>query len=147
MPISRGDPAHEATGSARLDRYPTDHVVAVLDTADRARAAWTALTHSGFLESEVLVSYGKAAAEILDATTGRAGLAGLAIQIAEQFGVQDDEMELKRRYEQALREGGFVLAVLAPTEERKKLAARLLREDGAVEVNFLGRFAIEPLRR
>ena len=40
-----------------------------------------------------------------------------------------------------------MLAVLAPTEERKELAARLLREVGAVEVNFLGRFAIEALRR
>ena len=37
-----------------------------------------------------------------------------------------------------------MLAVLAPTEERKELAARLLQEDGAVEVNTLGRFAIEP---
>ena len=56
-------------------------------------------------------------------------------------------MELKQHYEQALRVGGFVLAVLAPTEERKELAARLLREDGAVDVNFPGRFAMEPLRR
>lgn len=94
---SRGDAAQESRGSARLDQYPTDHVVAVLDSTERARAAWTVLTHSGFLESEVLVSNGKAAAEALDATTGRAGLTGLAIRIVERFGVQDDEMVLKDR--------------------------------------------------
>jgi hypothetical protein len=146
MPGSRGDAAKKSAKSAHLERYPSDNVVAVLNTADRARAVWTVLVHSGFLESEVLVSHGKSAADTLDATTGRGGLTGFAVRVAERFGVKDDEMELKKRYEQALREGSFVLAVLAPTEERKELAARLLREHGAQEVNFLGRFAIQPMR-
>ena len=37
--------------------------------------------------------------------------------------------------------------VLAPTDERRVLAASILRDQGAHTVNFLGRFAIEPLSR
>lgn len=142
------DQARESTGPADDSvRYPTDHVVGVIDTADQARAAYRALTSSGFLGSEVTVSSGQAAAEALNANTGRTGLAHLAIRIAEQFGVGDDEMDLKKRYEEALREGRFVVFVLAPTDERRVLAASILRDQGAHTVNFLGRFAIEPLSR
>jgi hypothetical protein len=142
------DSSPQSTGrSADSSRYPTDHVVGVVDTADQARAAWTALTHSGFLESEVTVSYGEAAAAAMDATTGRSGLTNLAMRIAAHFGVQDDEMAIKERYEQALRDGHFVVAVLAPTDERKELAAQVLRDNAATSVHFLGRFAIEPMRR
>jgi hypothetical protein len=127
-------------------RYPQNQVVGIVDTADQARAAWTALTHSGFLESEVTVSYGEAAADQVDASTGRTGLARIAMRLAEHFGVENEEMATKERYEEALRGGRFVVAVLAPTEERKELAGQVLRDNGGRFVNFLGRFTIEPLR-
>ena len=141
------DATQQSTGRpADSVHYPTDHVVAIVDTADKAGAAWTVLTHSGFLESEVTVSYGQAAADAIDASTGRTGLANMAMRIAERFGVQNDEMAMKERYEQALRDGRFVVAVLTPTEDRKELASQILRDHGGTFVNFLGRFAIEPLR-
>ena len=135
-----------AAPAADAVRYPTNHVVAIVDTADQARAAWTALTGAAFLESEVTVTYGQAAAEAVAAATGRSGLTNLAMRVAERFGVVDDEMAMKERYEQALKEGHFVVAVLAPTEERKELAGRLLRDHGARFVHYMGRFSIEPLR-
>ncbi|MFL5575137.1 MAG: hypothetical protein ACJ79S_04085, partial [Gemmatimonadaceae bacterium] len=91
------------------------------------------------------VSSGQAAAEALEESPGRAGLTGLLVRIAERFGVADGEMAMKDRYEQALREGRFVVSVLAPTEERKDLAARILRDRGAHWINFLGRFTIETM--
>ena len=142
------DQAREPAGPAKDSvRDPADHVVGVIDTADRVRSVYSALTASGFLESEVTVSSGQAAADALNANTGRTGLAHLAIRIAEQFGVSDDEMDLKQRYEEALREDRFVVFVLAPTDERRDLAASILRDHGARAVNFLGKFAIEPLSR
>jgi hypothetical protein len=141
------DQAREATGPATdSTRYPTDHVVGILDTADQVRTAYTALTSSGFLESEVTVSSGRASAEALNANTGRTGLAHLAVRIAEQLGVANDEMAVKKRYEEALRGGQFVVAVLTPTEERRELAASILRDQNAHSVNFLGPFTIEPMR-
>jgi hypothetical protein len=56
-------------------------------------------------------------------------------------------MELKDRYEQALREGRYAISVLAPTEDRKNEAGQILRDHGASFVNFLGRFSIEALHR
>lgn len=147
-PHPQCDRARESAGpAAETVRYPTDHVVGVIDSTDQVRTTYRALTSSGFLESEVTVSSGQAAADALNENTGRSGLAHLAIRIAEQFGVGDDEMAVKKRYEEALRDGHFVIAVLAPTDERRELAASILRDQGAHTVNFLGRFAIEPLSR
>jgi hypothetical protein len=127
--------------------YPTNQVVGVVARPEDAAAACTALTSSGFLQSEVTVTSGPAAADAIRASTGRTGLANVAIRIAERFGVHDEEMETKASYEQALRDGKLVVGVLAPTDERKELATRILREHGARPINFLGKLTIEPLER
>jgi hypothetical protein len=133
--------------SAERVIYPTNHVVAVVDTPEQLTAAVTALTGAGFLESEVEVGSGRALADAVGASTGRTGLANLAIRVAERLGAADDEMMVKDQYEQALRDRRFVVSVLAPTDERKALAAQLLRDHGGHFINFLGRFSIEPMRR
>lgn len=127
-------------------RYPTDHVVAILDAPEQISAAVSALTGGGFLESEIEVISGKAAAKKLEENTGRTGLSHLAIRIAERLGVANYEMQVKDRYEEALRAGKFVLTVLAKTEERKDQAARILVELKAQFINIMGRFTIETVR-
>jgi hypothetical protein len=126
-------------------RYPTHHVIAVLDSEDQVADAAAALTSGGFLESEVDVATGSDAADRLKASVGRRGLPGLAIRIAQRLGIEDEEMEIKAQYEQAMREEKFVLRVQAPTEERKGLAVSILRDHGAHAVNYFGRFTIETL--
>jgi hypothetical protein len=128
-------------------QYPEGSVVGIIDTVDQLESAIEALTSNGFLRSEIVVLYGEAAAERLNASTGRMGIADLAMRLAAALGMPDDETIVKEGYEQALREGRFVVLVLASTEERKKLAARLLEDDGGHFVNFLGRFTIEALVR
>jgi hypothetical protein len=128
-------------------RYPTNHVLATVGTPEQLASIVAALTGNGFLESEVGVGCGDEAAERLREATGRRGLPGLAIRLAERLGAADDEMMVKRRYEQALRDGQYVVSVHTPTEDRKQLAARILEEHGASFVNFLGRFTIEAMDR
>ena len=128
-------------------RYPTNHVLAVVDGVEPVEEAAQALKDGGFLDSEIEIIHGPTAADILAENTGRTGIAHLAIRLAERIGVADEEMELKDRYEQALREGRFAISVLAPTEDRKNTAAQILRDHGAHFVNFLGRFSIEALHR
>jgi hypothetical protein len=125
--------------------YPENHVLGVLDTPEEVSAAVTALADAGFRSSEVSVASGRAAADALHASTGRTGLANLAIRIAERIGIENDEMLVKERYERALREGEFVVAVLAPTDERKALAAEVLRGHGGHFINFLGRRTMTAL--
>lgn len=120
-------------------RYPVDHVLGVIDTAEQLRAALAALEAGGFMSSELGVRCGEAMADRLAETTGRTGLSDLAMRFSEWIGLANDEMEVKHRYEAALREGHFIVSVAAGTDERKDAAARILREHGAHFVNFLGR--------
>ncbi len=126
-------------------RYPTNSVIGVLDTEDQLDAAVRSLTAGGFLESELHVAAGAAAADAMRASTGRTGLAGLATRIAARLGVENAEMEFKAHYEEAMREGRYVLVVAAPTDDRKERATALLSAAGAHAVSFHGRFTIEGL--
>jgi hypothetical protein len=126
-------------------RYPTHHVVAVLATEDQVADAAGALIGGGFLASEVDVATGSAAADRVAASVGRRGLRGLAIRVAERLGMTDEEMEIKAHYEQAMRDGQFVLRVDASTDARKDVATNILSQHGAHSVNYFGRFTIETI--
>ncbi len=138
-------PAGPETDDGGLLEYPANHVVGVIDTVQQASALVPDLRSNGFLDSEIQVHCGASYAEELEASTGRAGLAGVAIRIAELLGIENVEMEVKSRYEAALRDGHSVILVAAPTEERKARASALLERHGAHTVTFLGRFTIEKL--
>lgn len=128
-------------------RYPTDHVVAIVDTPEQLEEAIRALTGGGFLESEIQVAHGPAAAARLEASTGRTGLVDRLLRFAERIGMPNDEMAIKDRYEQALRNGQFVVLVLAPSDERKSRAGEVLSAKGGHFIKYFGRFTIEPIAR
>lgn len=137
---------HEPTqlrGAHQPVLYPTNHVLAVINDRERADAAVAALMSGGFMESEIHVGTGVAAADDVSASPGRTGVAGLLIRFAERIGIADEELETKHRYEQAMRDNRFVVSVATPTEERKDRAAQVLREHGAHTVSFFGKHAIE----
>lgn len=137
--------AAEAGKAGEPIQYPVNRVLGVIDSAEQLTSAVDALTNGGFLASEVEIRCGAAAAERLDKSTGRGGLAGLAIRIAERLGVANEEMESKEQYERALHDGRFVLSVAAPTDERKAVASQILHECGATLVRFFGRYTIERM--
>ena len=146
--MSDARPDHASVNSSVPDhpiRYPIDTVLGVVDDRERLDAIVGALLDGGFMASELEITTGSAAADAVQATTGRTGLAGLAVRLADKLGAQDEEMEYKRHYEQAMRDGRFVVMVKTPSEERKQRAAEVLREHGAHSVSFHGRFTIEGL--
>ena len=127
-------------------RYPTNHVIGVVDGAEQAQRVVEALTGGGFLESEVHLGSGVQRADDLHATTGRTGFANMMVRLAERLGVEDEEMEFKSLYERAMRDGHVVVLVAAPTAERKALATRMLREHGARSITFHGKYTIESIQ-
>jgi hypothetical protein len=147
MPDRRPDlkDARPADRSTDPVYYPEDHLVGVVDTPAQLTSAMDALTAGGFLESEVEVLCGQEQAERLAASSGRRGLLGGVLRIAERLGVRDDELEVKARYEQALRDGRLILSVLVPTEERKARAADILRAHGGHFITYFGRLTIERI--
>lgn len=126
-------------------RYPENNVVAIVDKLEELLGLIESLTGGGFLKSEIQVLHGQAAAEKLRVSTGRSGLAGLAMRLVASIGMPNDETAMKDRYAHALADGRFLVLVETRTDERKELAAKLLREHGGTFVNFLGRFTIEPM--
>jgi hypothetical protein len=124
-------------------RYPENRVVGLLDTSEQLESAVAALTSGGFLPSEIEVIHGAAASQKLRENTGRSGLAHLAMRFAESIGMPNDETEIKNQYADGLGKGQLLIAVLAPTEERRRVAGRLLEENGAVNVRFFGQYTIE----
>lgn len=140
-------PAHASANESPSERvqYPVHSVLAVLDSQAQLAAARAALTAGGFLDSELDAHCGAAAADAVAASTGRTGLANLAVRIAERLGIEDDEMEFKRAYEEALRGDKCVIAVDAPSDERKERAVELLRAQGAHTISYHGRFTIEGI--
>ena len=125
--------------------YPTDRVVGILDTPDQTSCALDALVGGGFLESEINLGRGREEADRLEASTGRRGFQDWLIRIFQSVGLKNAEIEMKDRYEQALRDGCTVLAVMAPTEERRDLAVQLIRECGGHFINFFGQLTLQRL--
>jgi len=126
--------------------YPENRMVGVIDGLEQLRAAVEALTTGGFLSSEIEIHHGAAAAEKLRKETGRTGLANLAMRLVESIGMPNDETVLKNNYADALADGRFLIAVLAPTEERQQSAATLLRAHGGKHLNFFSRYTITSPR-
>ena len=128
-------------------QYPENRMLAVIDTREHLRAAIDALTSGGFLASEIEVLHGAAAAKSLQEETGRTGLAHLAMRFVEAIGMPNDELALKNHYADALAEGRFVISVIAPSEERQRTAAQLLRAHGGEDVRFFSRYTITTPQR
>ena len=139
------DAAQYRTGADEPVTYPEHHVLAVLDSEEELAAAIREMTTGGILDSDVHVGCGTERADQLRASSGRSGLAGLAIRIADQLGIEDPEMEAKARYEQAMRDGQYVLRVPAPSDERKSRVVEILQRHGAHGVSYFSKFTIERI--
>jgi hypothetical protein len=106
-----------------------------------------ALTSSGFLESEIEIICGSSSAEKLRANTGRTGLSNIVMRLVESLGMPDEETQIKSRYADSLESGGYLVAVKAPTDERKATATRILADNGGRSINFFGSLVIESMDR
>jgi hypothetical protein len=134
---------HGTSDSGELVRYPTNQVVAVIETPAQVLSVFETLCGAGYAAEDVAISCGSAAADAVRANTGATGLSALTIRLFESLGIQDGEMTGKAEYEQALYDGYFVMRVAAGSERRKDIAVRILRDHGADAIRHFGRLAIE----
>ena len=145
VPSNEGLPNRGETRATGQISYPTNSLIAVLDTPEQVERTVTALTSGGFLASEIQVTAGSTAAHALNASTGRSGILNLAVRIAETFGYANAEMQVRESAERALHDGHFLMTVAAAGDERKDAAARILQANGAHSVAYLGRFTVEHI--
>jgi hypothetical protein len=124
--------------------YPTDHIVAIVETPRQLAAVFLDLRWRGFHTSDIGVLDSRDAVAF-QASTGRSGVVAWLIRLAERLGIRDEEAEVKARYEQALRDGHYSVKVRASDPQRVTEALRVLDAHGARFVNRFTRFTIQQL--
>jgi hypothetical protein len=125
-------------------RLPTtNRLMAVLDTADAAKAAVAALEREGFAAADVLVLAGEGEARRIDSLGNAGGVWARARRLLS-FTLADQMVDLAV-YVAALRDGRTVVSVLVAGAARRERAKRALAGAGGHFVNFFGRFATEDI--
>lgn len=125
--------------------YPEGRVLAIVETTDQLCDAVKGLIDSRFLASEIEIVHGATAADKLAEGTGRGGLANIAMRLASKIGLPNDEMAMRRRYEEAMRDGHFVVAVTTPTDDRKVLASQVIHDNGGTFIHYFGQRTFEVM--
>jgi len=125
--------------------YPTNRVVGTIAEAKDARAALHSLLHAGFQSSDIDILHGEKDLHRLDPTGAEHGfLAQFQRSLVHIAGRAEESKHLKRHVED-VREGRFVIMVLAKEREKRDVAADVLNEHGAEYVGFYGRWAFEAM--
>lgn len=125
-----------------LGDYPVSSVIGVLANQTDAMQSIRTLRANGFPRSEIHPLAGDAAADALHDHTGHGRLLDAVLRVAERWGIVDEEMELKAKLEEALRDGRVLILVATPSAERRALATRVLRRHGASSIHLMGHFTI-----
>ena len=123
---------------------PTNRLTALFASVEAAREAITALQASGFPDEEIDLFFGEEGANVLDLAEEHHGLTGRLIR-AWEYLVTDDHL-FHTRSDRALRAGQALLAVKTTAQEEKKAsAAVLLKEAGAHDICFWGKWTTEQV--
>jgi hypothetical protein len=121
-------------------KYPAGNVIALMIDGDAVSAALEDLTKAGFARDRMYVLAGPAGADRLDVTGQHHGLLGRVYRIIGQIGGHEELLQAADH----LRAGGLALRVPA-TEGDKAVAARILRQHGAVRIVYMGNLTYETL--
>ena len=116
------------------------------ETTRTPRPSWECL-QGGFLDPAIELLRGNEEADRLGGGTGRGGRQDWFIRLTGSVGLKNAETEMKDRYEEALRAGNTVIAILAPRDDRKERAAQILNECGGRIINWFGRLDVERIAR
>ena len=123
--------------------YPTNKVLAVIDTPESVGEALDALAKTGVERDEILVSYGEQEARRIDASGERHGFKGRLLRALQQAG--DVEVKHFARYQDELGKGRYLLEVPAKDAERRGRVHEVLRSHGGHFINYYGSWAVENL--
>lgn len=125
--------------------YPTDRLLAVLETRAAAAAAIDALEGVGVDRQAIETFEGAETADRFDATGQQHGIAGRVLR-ATQFGLMD-QLPALAWYEAALRAGKIVMSLPASDRPMTLRAVSALKDAGAHFINRFGRLETEEFAR
>jgi predicted SnoaL-like aldol condensation-catalyzing enzyme len=125
--------------------YPTNRVVGTIADATDARAALDSLLNRGFQPSEIDILHGEKDLHRLDPTGAGHGFLAQFQRTLIRTAAPAEEFKHLSRHVEDVREGRFVIMVLAKEREKRDIAADVLNAHGAEFVGFYGRWAFESM--
>ncbi len=123
--------------------YPTNMLVAVINSPEEAEAALQELTDQGFAADQIRVLCGPQGARQLDVSGQEHGILGRLSRLILRIG--DVESESIRRHEKELEAGHFLVAIPAAEPAAREQARGILKSHGGHYLNFYGQWAVETL--
>ncbi|TEU20932.1 MAG: hypothetical protein E3I13_03475 [Gammaproteobacteria bacterium] len=127
-----------------FETYPTNRVVAIVDSKMEADEVCCELMDAGFDGADIDEAVGKEGLKFLDPDGRNHGLMTKLIR-KWQFVAQGEELKYLNRIKKGLEEGHTVMSVPALTESARGKVAKILRSHHAEGIRYYGRFYVENL--
>ena len=122
--------------------YPTNRVVAILDSPQAAEDARADLVAAGITEGTIEFACGEEGLREIDFKGTSSGFFARMMRMVQQIG---ELAEYWKRYEKALQDGKCLLAVDAAEDGVRKLALEKIKARGGHYINFFGKLGLEKL--
>jgi hypothetical protein len=122
--------------------YPTNRVVAILDSPQAAESARQDLVAAGVAADTIEFACGQEGLKAIDFSGKNSGVIARMYRAIQQIG---ELAEYWKNYEKALQDGKCLLAVDADDESVRKLAHEKIKARGGRYINFFGRLGLEKL--
>jgi hypothetical protein len=120
---------------------PADHMLAVVDDAEKATSLAQVLNQNGFTADDIGILVGPEDARKLDAATGAKGIFAKILTTGIDMG--DKDTDYIKKYRRALVNGQTVIGVSVKNEDMRTKARQTLKDGHARFVTFFGRFVTE----
>lgn len=127
-----------------FETYPTNRIVAIVDSKMEADEVCCELMNAGFDGADIDEAVGKEGLKFLDPDGRNHGLMTKLIR-KWQFVAQGEELKYLNRIKKGLKEGHTVMSVPALTESARGKVAKILRSHHAEGIRYYGRFYVENL--
>lgn len=122
--------------------YPKNQVMAVFDTRPAAAQALSDLRRSGFAQDDLSVYSNERGVTQLDSEGDQHGLTALAQRSVEHLVTDVDDLQ---GYQDAVKRGAIVLAVLAKEEERREHVLDIFQRHRGHDVYYFGDMAVQKM--
>lgn len=132
----------EAENNEAFIVYPTNTLFAIVDTLADVEAVVNALAAAGFRADTVKVFSGEEGAQQIDASGAQHGLFAQLVRIYQRTTSEHDQAA---QYEQALREGHYVIAIHNDDADARQQVRTILKAQGGHFINFYGRRTMQKL--
>ena len=134
--------SEHGTDSDAFVAYPKHSLVGAFDDIDSLRTVIGELKEKGFAQEDIRSFVGQEGIEQLDFDGASHGSMAEALRALQHIGPDRTYLE---RYEKYMRDGDSLLMVHAPRDDRKQVAAQIMRNHSPHRVTYFGTLVIEEV--